>query len=404
MKTKLISATIISLFLQRIFIIYVPFLNYFDEFLTILFGVYLLYMIVNKQIRLCKIDKVLIYLFIFSLLLGLIGNLRSGILNNLFAISIDIISMYRVFIAYYFFKYLTLNKENLNIVIEHLVLFTRYFIYSMIIGYILSLIFDIGFMSKARYGIPSFNFLFNNPGNLSKAFYFLIIFITINLKTKSKKSIFDLIITLLLWISTMRSRAFAFVFIYTIGYLYVLVFNKKFNLKLILLSGLSGFIIAFNQVVFYFTTTTQARNRLLVYGIETMKTYFPTGAGFGTYGSNISGVYYSKLYYEYGFNEIRGLGLDSTIYINDNYWPMIIGQFGFFGLFIFVISLFVITIDVIKKSFLNSNYVYYGVFISTLFLLISSLASKSYAEFSSVCIFSIYGLISNINLYIEESE
>ena len=82
---------------------------------------------------------------------------------------------------------------------------------------------------------------------------------------------------------------------------------------------------------------------------------------------------------------------DEAYFLNDNYWPMIMGQFGFFGLVLILIALMKFMKMVISATKEN-KYFYFSTFCAVGFLLLSSVASKSYSEFSSICVFMLIGV------------
>ncbi len=75
-----------------------------------------------------------------------------------------------------------------------------------------------------------------------------------------------------------------------------------------------------------------ARMALYDKSLEIAGDYFPLGAGLGRYGSWMSRVHYSPLYDQYGLSEVYGLSREMPSFINDTFWPMILGETGFLGL------------------------------------------------------------------------
>jgi hypothetical protein len=80
----------------------------------------------------------------------------------------------------------------------------------------------------------------------------------------------------------------------------------------------------------------QARNILYLKSIAIAKDYFPLGAGLGRYGSWMSRVHYSPLYKKYSLSKIEGLSQDKPNFINDTFWPMILGELGIIGLLFYL--------------------------------------------------------------------
>ena len=76
---------------------------------------------------------------------------------------------------------------------------------------------------------------------------------------------------------------------------------------------------------------TTARTLLYITGFDIAKDRFPLGAGFGRFGGFVSSIYYSPLYDQYGLSSIRGLSSDEPDYIEDTYWPHVLGEAGWAG-------------------------------------------------------------------------
>ena len=72
--------------------------------------------------------------------------------------------------------------------------------------------------------------------------------------------------------------------------------------------------------------------------------HFPLGAGFGRFGSETAGEYFSPEYLERGYQHIWGLSaeLGNDRYLNDTMWPAILGEAGYFGLVAFLLALFAV--------------------------------------------------------------
>ena len=75
-------------------------------------------------------------------------------------------------------------------------------------------------------------------------------------------------------------------------------------------------------------------------GITVLMDFFPLGSGFGTFASYLSGRYYSNIYELYGISDVFGMTREKYNYISDVFWPYIYGQFGIFGLMIYVKIIF----------------------------------------------------------------
>lgn len=77
--------------------------------------------------------------------------------------------------------------------------------------------------------------------------------------------------------------------------------------------------------------STQVRIALYRGSVELAVDRFPFGAGLGRYGSWMSRVQYSPVYYELDLDEQRGLKPQNPVNATDTFWPQILGELGVFG-------------------------------------------------------------------------
>jgi hypothetical protein len=86
---------------------------------------------------------------------------------------------------------------------------------------------------------------------------------------------------------------------------------------------------------------TNANPRLILYqtSVQLAVKEFPLGAGLGRFASPMSRVVFSPVYSEYGLDRIWGLTPAYSAYINDTFWPHILGEIGTFGLAAYLVFL-----------------------------------------------------------------
>ncbi len=390
----LLAILIVFFVFQRALIGISSIFGYADEAFALCAIFYLFIRIAKRQLD--KKDVLVVCLMALLIFEGLLSNFISKLLGDWLAIFTDAISTVKVLVAFVWMKNLKFDSDG---ILKLLAVICRAVVWIMAFCFLLSLVVDIGMTDGTlRYGMRPFRFVFDNAGNYSKMFYFLVPVLLVDLKFEStpyKK--FMIVFACVMWATSLRSRAFAFIAM--VAVFAFLFFKKKKNKKKfpwlsILLLALLVFIICWEQFVFYFTDDNQTRGILLRYSFVTMGTYFPIGSGFGTYGSDVAVEYYSELYKLYGFESIYGMGDVHTGYLNDNYWPMIFGQFGVIGTIIVVAVLFLMHKDIIQNV-IHDKYLIFATLCAMLFLFFSSIASKSYSEFSSIAIFLLFGVLYN---------
>jgi hypothetical protein len=311
--------------------------SYIDEIFAILCLLYFVFKImtgtsINKNINTA------IMLMVFSLLSGVIGNFLANYQTNLYVISLDILSTYKLFFTAFglicFFDS-TKNKNcegALNFVFYIL---TIYFSILFILC-ILNLFLNIGMSSGVRYGIKDFAFIYGIPGIIiNHASYFLVILLFEKHNGMSNKHFFLFsIITLLLVISTLKTRGMTI----CAFYIFSIYFFKKTNISIkrgILLISLFALLIGLPQFRTYFVEQQGARYLFAYNSIFYANKFFPFGTGFSTFGTGTAAQYYSKIYYEIGFNFRFGLSPDNQLFLNDTFWPAIFCELGYLGLFTF---------------------------------------------------------------------
>jgi hypothetical protein len=81
-------------------------------------------------------------------------------------------------------------------------------------------------------------------------------------------------------------------------------------------------------------------------------TYFPFGSGLATFGSLLSVIFYSPLYYEYGINLI-GMNSEADVQngahtLLDTFWPHVIAESGYLGTVIYI-TLFFFPLQLSRK-------------------------------------------------------
>lgn len=376
----------------------IGFLQYVDEFVAILSLLYITIKILsgNVEKRIC-IDFVII-LIIFSL--GLIGTIVFKNQTNRMAIITDIGNLFKAFVSFYAFYISFKNKDNWfnEKLIKYLSTFCKMVILPGFLLSIVNLFYNIGMYTDYTYGIRSFHYIFLRVGNLYSFCVMSLIILTLNLKNDTHKTgdFLFIVLTIILMISTLRTRAFLFALLYVMGYLYFIKEKKiKIKLRYIILFLAIALYIALPKINHYYVENTNtARYVLVEYGIITARDYYPIGAGYGTYGTYAAKEYYSPLYYRYNFNQYHGLSENYGAFLTDDYWPAILGEFGFIGVILMIILLTRILIILITSKNAKSKF---GSLFGYIVLLMSSLVTGSFFSTSSVVIMILVAIAYHYN-------
>jgi hypothetical protein len=97
------------------------------------------------------------------------------------------------------------------------------------------------------------------------------------------------------------------------------------------------FLDMFDLYLFTPDPSVVARNALHLASFDIAVDQFPLGVGLGRFGGWVSSLYYSPVYYEYGLNSVYGLSEDNPAFIQDAFWPHVLGQLGFVGTALFLV-------------------------------------------------------------------
>lgn len=386
----LLSLLLFALIMQVVLQDTIGFFQYFDEATTV---VCILYLVLDAfQHTKDKKNRVINLILILCLvIIGLIGNATAGIQKNYAGIIMDIGNIFKAYVAYLAFIAYFENPARLKTNYYTIRYLNTYCCVLVVPGAVLAVVNlfrDIGMHTDYIYGLRAFHYIFLRVGNLYTACILCLIVMTlclIQLHGRARqRQLFFIGCTLLLMISTLRSRAILFGIVYVIGYLYF-VAGKRLRIKMryIIAVIILGLYIGMPKFQYYFYSSNAARSVLLRNGVKTAQTYFPIGAGFASYGTHAARMYWSPLYNTYSFNNYFGLSQEMGDFLTDGYWPAILGEFGILGTILVLILIIRIIIQVLKESRSSSIQRFAAVY-GMAFMTASSLVTGSFFAVTAV--------------------
>ena len=396
-KPFLITIVLFALMMQVILEKQVDFLGYIDELFAVASIIYIF-----KSMKLKKEMATPLSIMVILILIGITGNLVYNVQGDVKAILMDIGNMFKGFVSFLaVYRYFDDNsqEEVRRITLRCLNRLCKILVIPGVFLAILNLITDIGMHTEYVYGMRAFHYIFLRVGNLNGVCAEILMILTANLDDarteKQKRSqVTFIIMTLLLMMSTLRSRAFIYIALYIAGYCFF-VRGKRIKVKLryFLPAGVAGIYIGWPKVQFYFLNSSRtARAVLLRYGIRTAVDYFPIGAGFGTYGTYAAKAYRSQLYSKYNFSSFYGLSEDFGGFLTDDYWPAIIAEFGFFGA-ILMLGLIVSIFGTVLHKTKSNAILRFAALFGTCRLCIESFVSSSFFHTSAVIMLILTALV-----------
>ena len=373
---------------------YIPILQYWDEFYAILFFPLILIKVFEKRrkkekVEVRKEDKIILLLAVLIILLGVLGNIIF-MYQNIFIAVQEILIVFKFLLAFYTSKMIF---EDLNIyhnekIANHTKLITIFLFILIILDYIFGF-----FPQQIRYGLKTEQLFFGHQTGLAAV---MIVNLSILMYTsKSKFKMLYVILNLFIISSTLRAKALAIVVIFIILYYWLVKKNRKISIKLIMVILIVSVVIAAQQISYYFIEVPNtARSVLIKTSFQIATDHFPLGSGFATFGTHLSGENYSPIYEIYQIENTYGISEDNPKFISDNFWPAIVGEFGYIGFLLYIGILLIIYKKIHKKYNINRN-VYIAALLPFLYLLVASTAESAFLHTMSVAMFFAISIILN---------
>lgn len=308
-----------------------PTIDYYDEMFSIIIFVMFLCDLHGKINK--NIFKIILTLCLL-IIIGTFGNLMTDINLNAFIMGVDALGVIKVFISLISIKELT-NRTTKKAIVSALSFFISIFILICFLFYFVT--YSGGnseFFSEARFGIKSYSFIMTNPGELGYLLMGMFLLLTLD----TKKRLLIKMMTLFLILTTTKGPQVLFVLIFL--FLKFFIGKKRINSIHLISITIITLIVGQYQIHNYLLNETSVRYILNLTSLQIAKDHFPIGSGLATFGCEMSRVYYSDIYYQYNLSSIWGISPVYSYFINDNYWAMILGQFGFIGCMLMIYVLY----------------------------------------------------------------
>lgn len=348
---------LILIFLQEPLANFIPQLQFLDEIFLI---ISICWLILSFRVALPNIMMAILLFLAYVFLISVSGDYWRGFTLTF----LDIVLFLKPVAAFVIFQ--SIRTSWLIKAGNSFATFSVLYFFSSLIFLPIFYLLDLNSELYTRFGIPSYSFISENPGAFQNSI--LVAFIFSYIKLKNSRLFLIFCFTLLV-ISTLRFKAFVMLgILYSLYIAYELNWKSNPNLKIYKIRYLLKRLPLYFPLLFisaylgwsqlqnyFFTEGTSPRLILTVEGWNIFLEYFPFGSGAGTYGSGVASMFYSPIYESLGFKSFHGLSgeVGDTNFLNDQFWPLVLAQYGLFGLFFvlyFASNIFKNVIKDIKAS------------------------------------------------------
>lgn len=371
--------------------------TYLDEMTILILGLFdFYYLIIRKRkLKIYKLE-ILAAICVFGVcVIGIFSNINSNIINIKICF-MGLFSTVKIFFVYLLARILfdNINVDNRSLKI----LYGCVYFFLVLMSALVLLNWKFNFLDTYDYrnGIQTVCLGFNHPSELSYASIgCFTIFLYLNNYFNKEKSgnIFTFIMTAIICFFAGRNISIAFLSI-TFLVMLIIFIRKKFKLRYIVLGLPVAYIVARDRIFESLINLKEARGALTYTSFKIAKEYFPLGSGFGTFGTNISRIYYSPLYYKYGLNKIWGLSKRYDAFITDTTWPAILAENGVIGLILFFMALVILGIILMKNH--EEYFLKYVSVMLIIFAILTGFGDSILFSYRGVSIFYILALFNSL--------
>lgn len=307
---------------------FIPGFNYFDE-LILAYAICCL--VIYSRKRTIRIRRQLLLAIIIIVSVGLMSNYIYSLNNGVVVVIKDIIAFLKMPAAMVAFSF---RNDKRNVIASNIAYsITKIVLIVMFLFWIVSFFVDLGMSADVRFGIPSYKFIYPHPTFMVYSLVLMSV-VMIGHGIEKEDAIFYFI-NIVLLLSSFRDKAYGYIAIYL--FLIVIIPNiKKIKLIHIMIVGALTYFISRDKLLLYRSYSWSPRYGLYTTGFKILKDYFPLGTGFGSFGSALSGEYYSKVYGLYDMSGRLGVSQGDYIDLGDAGYPYYYGEFGIIGFAFFV--------------------------------------------------------------------
>jgi len=284
---------------------------------------------------------------LFLVVIAIYSSIKSQLVSPQIA-GFDLFLLLKGFMAFYIFSNLNFTTRDIDVSVKII------FSISLLILFLGAIDLATPYYFRSftnnnvnidyRFGIPSVQSIFTHPGAFGwfAAFMACFCFAFYLIYERKKYALFCILFFIATLFSMRLKPIIGMAAAICVGFILVSAVKKVrlifvLAIAVLLVSTVLGAPIKYlihDKIYGYIQTSNidnVARNVLYKTSVQIAAHYFPFGSGLGTFGGWIASLFYSPLYSQYGISQVYGLEEDGH-FLNDTFWPYIMGEFGVLGL------------------------------------------------------------------------
>ncbi|MDD7738618.1 MAG: hypothetical protein PUJ62_00875 [Lachnospiraceae bacterium] len=192
------------------------------------------------------------------------------------------------------------------------------------------------FSTETRAGMRAVKLFYSDYTFLVGVCVFLCSIYLWYFEEKQKRIFLPLIALSFVMLCTRRVKSMGAVACIVLIFLLVFYKRQKINRKIMaaafLVIAVAAAAAIYQIVSYYYTMGVGSARAVLTMGAPFLAfDHFPFGTGWGTYGSAFSTEPYSPVYGMYHMASVWGLSPSYHEFVSDTFWPMLLGECGYFG-------------------------------------------------------------------------
>lgn len=362
-------------------------ISYLDEVLSVVCLMYIVFHVPRKK-DFSKNERIFCSTALIIFFIGVVSSIVH-MSNEFFPIIIDALNCNKFIVIMIATIIYSKRKNSLFKVLPALNSFVKFCSYTMAILAVSNIFLNIFPTHGYRLFLPVQKLFFEHPNDL--ACFGLICAIVLLYNSRNHNNDLCMVAITVLIITTMRIRLVACILVIWVVYLYFVKMKMKSKLLLGLAIFAVAMLVGYEQIMNYYGNSAETRTIVTITSFQLANKYFPLGLGFASYGTNMARAYYSPIYEVLGFTRIWGLNAENDTFLTDQFWPAVIGQFGWIGLILFIIMiiyLYKIIAPIQKKDI----YLYATTLSLFIYEIMTSLGETAYYNPLATIVFFIVGI------------